>query len=239
MNQPRPVTQVTTVAARSDPVVTQVTANATIDDLTDQDYAERLGELRANRSLDAFWGAVESACSKSVEQWKPVHGYEGWYEVSSWGNVRRIRGGRGSKKDCILKSQLRNKYPVVTLSRFGRRSIHYVHRLVAKAFLPNPDSKPEVNHKDGNRTNNRVTNLEWVTCAENSRHAYTVLRSLSPPPRIYGQKHYKSRLTPDQTATICERYAAGGVTQTQLANEYKVSQAMIWAIARNKHWSTR
>ena len=66
------------------------------------------------------------------------------------------------------------KYTVVTYTESGKQTSYYVHRLVAEAFIPNPDDKPQVNHKDGNPSNNNVENLEWVTSKENVAHAYEI-----------------------------------------------------------------
>lgn len=88
------------------------------------------------------------------------------YLVSDDGRVRRI--------DSDTDHSVRDKkgYPAVDLYERGKRNTERVHRLVAKAFIPNPDNKPEVNHKDGDKHNNRVSNLEWVTCKENCEHAW-------------------------------------------------------------------
>lgn len=104
------------------------------------------------------------------EIWKPVVGYEGWYEVSSLGRVRSVShtldcAGRFKvfHKGKILKQQanIRWGYLTVYLSKNGIRKRVRVNRLVAMAFLPNPQGLPMVNHKDENRQNNRVDNLEW------------------------------------------------------------------------------
>lgn len=97
------------------------------------------------------------------EQWKPIEGYEETYEVSSLGNVRNIRTGR------LLKLLKHSKgYRRVHLHLNGCRTTYYVHRLVAYQFIPNVSNKPEVNHIDGQKTNNVVQNLEWVTMSENN-----------------------------------------------------------------------
>lgn len=98
------------------------------------------------------------------EIWLPVKDYEEYYEVSNLGSVRSLRK--------TLKNNIRNGYCQVGLFINGNRKIVYVHRLVAVTFISNPDNKPEVNHKDGIKTNNNVFNLEWATFKENNQHAF-------------------------------------------------------------------
>lgn len=88
------------------------------------------------------------------------------YEVSKFGNVRRM----GSDTNLVPCDHYAG-YKQVKLSIKGKTTNHYVHRLVAAAYCANPDNKPHVNHKDGDRTNNRATNLEWCTINENNLHA--------------------------------------------------------------------
>lgn len=107
-----------------------------------------------------------------MEEWKEIDGTNGVYEISNTGKVRSNNYlGHGSQKEIALqtdqKGYLRTRIYVGNI----RKSIK-VHREVAKAFIPNPECKPEVNHKDGNKKNNCVDNLEWVTASENEYHAY-------------------------------------------------------------------
>ena len=100
-----------------------------------------------------------------MEIWKDIEGYEGIYQVSNLGRVKRYYK---NSKEKLLKLQLhRTGYLRVILCKEGRMKTCRVHRLVAKAFIPNPDNKPEVNHKDEDKTNNKVENLEWMTRREN------------------------------------------------------------------------
>ena len=108
---------------------------------------------------------------KERDMWKPVVGYEGFYEVSDQGEVRRILNG----KTRNLKLWQSANYYTVCLSKNCQRKTKAVHRLVADAFLDKPDNAEEVNHKDGNKLNNRVENLEWVTQKENMIHSIEVL----------------------------------------------------------------
>jgi len=97
--------------------------------------------------------------------WKDVSGYEGLYEVSNLGRVK-------SKRKIISSVDDGKGYPRLHLSKDGKAKSFRVHRLVAEAFIPNPDCFPIVNHKDGNKENNTVENLEWCTQLENVEHAY-------------------------------------------------------------------
>lgn len=97
------------------------------------------------------------------EIWADIEGYDGKYQVSSWG---RVRGARG-----IMKPYENHKgYLKIGLIKDGVKTKHRVNRLVAQAFIPNFRNYPEVNHKDGNKKNNSVTNLEWVTGKQNREH---------------------------------------------------------------------
>lgn len=100
-----------------------------------------------------------------MEQWAPICGFEGLYEISTQGRVRN-RHGRIRKLQFINSGYLK-----VDLSIDGVSSTHTVHRLVAETFVPNPERKPEVNHDDGDRENNFASNLEWSTRVENLEHA--------------------------------------------------------------------
>lgn len=117
------------------------------------------------------------------EIWKDVKGYDGIYQVSNLGRVKSLERGvqyiGSNGKSCwrinrerILKSPIASHgYPNIGLRFEGNVKVVCVHRLVADAFLPNPDNKETVNHKNGDKTNNNVNNLEWATNAENLQHA--------------------------------------------------------------------
>lgn len=113
-------------------------------------------------------------------QWLPIKGYEGLYEVSDTGKVRSVdrilpvtnQSDRLVKgKILVQRANKQVQYKQLFLWKNNKGTIFYVHRLVAETFIPNPENKPEVNHIDGNRQNNLVSNLEWVTSGENSLHA--------------------------------------------------------------------
>lgn len=102
-----------------------------------------------------------------MENWKPIDNTGGMIEVSSYGRVRsNLRDGRILKASTDRKGYLRVRYTYL-----GEKRSIKVHREVAKAFVNNPEKKPQVNHIDGNKKNNRADNLEWVSNVENSKHA--------------------------------------------------------------------
>lgn len=116
------------------------------------------------------------------ERWVDIKGYEGLYQVSDAGNVRKIgRWHRGLQDyvPCTPKPIARtgngHGYLLVCLSKHGRKN-HYVHRLVADAFIPKVDGRNCVNHLDYNKSNNNVSNLEWCTYSENMFHSSYVMR---------------------------------------------------------------
>ena len=134
-----------------------------------------------------------------MEIWKDVEGYEGMYQVSSYGRVkslaREVTDMFGTKmlEEKIVERSDNCQYYMIALSKNNVKEHTSIHRLVAKTFIPNPENKPCVNHIDGNKHNNRVENLEWVTYSENSQHA--IRTGLLKP-----QKHKRQidKLSPEE-----------------------------------------
>lgn len=119
-----------------------------------------------------------------IEVWKDIKDYEGFYQVSNLGRVkslsRSIHDSRGYMvhlKEKIKKPSFdKNGYPQIGLCKNGTVITRKIHRLVAEAFISNPENKPEINHKDEDKTNNCVSNLEWVTEKENVNYGYGAKR---------------------------------------------------------------
>jgi len=115
-----------------------------------------------------------------MENWKDIKGYEGYYMVSDLGNVKSLERsvmtyqGLKTRKERILKPYLTNGYARICLHKDGNKKMCNIHRLVCEAFLPALDGKEIVNHKDGNRSNNLLSNLEWFTQSENIKHKFRV-----------------------------------------------------------------
>ena len=104
-----------------------------------------------------------------MEEWKDIKGYEGLYQVSNLGRVKSL-SNTNTRKEKILKPIYHARYYQITLSKNNIRIQYRVHRLVAEAFIPNPDGLPIINHKDENPLNNNVDNLEWCDSKYNNNY---------------------------------------------------------------------
>ena len=141
----------------------------------------------------------------SEETWKSLPDYDGIYEISSHGRIKALPRKHGKKNKSILKPVLVARYHKYNLAKEGKSVLTSVHRIVAKAFIPNPENKPQINHKDGNRLNNVIENLEWCTASENIIHAFAT--GLSKNAR--GEDSVKSKLKESDVLEIRRLHSLG------------------------------
>ena len=159
------------------------------------------------------------------EIWRDICGYEGLYQVSNFGRVKSLRFGR----EKLLKVGVSNTgYANVSLIKNKSKKTFHVHVLVAVTFLPNPENKREVNHIDGDKQNNRVENLEWVTGSENTRHA---IQNGQLQIKKGSQCHF-AKLTDEQVRYIRAHYIAHHreFGANALAKKFNVSTSTIYDV---------
>lgn len=174
-----------------------------------------------------------------MEKWKQIQGYEGFYEISNFGNVRSIdrvtNNGKRLKGKIIKPSKTTNGYLMTRLCRDGRAIAYQIHRLVAIHFVENPYNKPIVNHNDGDKTNNRYDNLTWSTSSENTLHAIaTGLKNEEK--RIENVKKAKTKISPEQKQWIKDNYIARDKEfgAKAMAEKFDVTPVYISIIANSK-----
>lgn len=205
--------------------------------------------------------------AKCNEIWKSVVGYEGLYAVSNFGRVKSLAlveyiktGQIRNHKERLMRLQNMRGYKTVKLSCDGTVATILVHRLVAIAFIPNPENKATVNHINGDKSDNRVVNLEWATQSENNTHAY---RILGKKPSIHldklregwrrnrdsisksisransGVLNGASKLTTSQIIEIREasKNKYYGYCR-DLARKYNVSKSCIYGVISGRYYST-
>lgn len=160
------------------------------------------------------------------EEWKSIEGYEE-YIVSNTGKVISLKYG----KSRLLKTESSRKYPCVSLSRGNKVWRVFIHVLVARLFLPNPEGKPEINHIDGDKLNPSVDNLEWCTRSENQIHAFaTGLQGR-------GETMHGAKRTDEQVKDICKLISDGLVRGEILKLCPYMSKACFDHIRTRRRWT--
>ena len=173
-----------------------------------------------------------------TEIWKKVPNYS-TYEVSSFGRLKTFNW-KNHGTEAIMKPALDGSGYLRTMLKRDDGKIHTikVHRIVGSAFIPNPEDKPQINHKNGIRSDNRLSNLEWCTASENVKDSFASGRSNNQ-----GMNCPTSILTDDQVREIRADYVGGnrnqytgGLTRQKLADRYGVKLGAIKNILMNKTW---
>jgi len=176
------------------------------------------------------------------EIWEDVVGYEGFYKVSNLGRVLRLKRIGTTKswykikfveRYLSLKPNIVRGYVKVSLRPpNGKSKTFLVHRLVAQAFIPNPENKPQINHMNGIKNDNRVLNLEWCTQDENNKHALEtgLLKTQK------GERHGNAVLSSDQVLEICNLLDTTDLTRDEIASKYLVTGSTITDIHLGRKW---
>lgn len=170
-----------------------------------------------------------------TEDYRPVPGFEGYYEASQLGTVRRIKTQGWRVTSRILKpGQARGGYDNYVLCLNNERKNYRGHRLVWETFNGLVDAGKQINHINGDKKDNRLSNLELCTASENMVHAYSVL-GRDPRRPQFGTKNGRAKLTNDDVEEI-KRLRATGLSQQKIADQFGVDQTNISAILRGATW---
>jgi len=175
-----------------------------------------------------------------LEIWKDIEGYEGHYKISSTGRVKSLLRKCKSKngilrtvpEKILTGTKDKDGYLKVSLNYEHILDICRIHRLVAKHFIPNPENKPVVNHKDGNKQNNNDWNLEWNSISQNTQHAYDFSFILKKK----GEKNKASKLKDNQVLEIRRLFKTKKYKHSELAKLFNISSTMITRIVNNQNW---
>tara|TARA_R110000765_G_scaffold421407_1_gene527545 strand:+ start:240 stop:791 length:552 start_codon:yes stop_codon:yes gene_type:complete len=175
-----------------------------------------------------------------LQLFKPVKGYEGLYEVSTYGNVKSLpkekltQWGLRVTRERILKVDTYHPkgYRFVTLIKNGIRKSHSVHRLVATAFIPNPENYPQLNHKDTIKDNNVVDNLEWCNNSHNQLHAFKY--GLNKPNK--GEAHGMSKVTEEDVFKIREFHQRYQISNRNLGLIFNITKHHVQQIVSRTTW---
>ncbi len=175
------------------------------------------------------------------EIWKDIENFKNSYQISNKGRVKSLnrlvnsRYGKRLVKGVFLKGiPDKDGYFRVNLKKKQKTNNRLIHRLVALSFSPNPKNKPHVNHKDGNKQNNVLSNLEWNTLSENRQHAYDI--GLQTGKSRQGEKSNFSKLTEKKVLEIRRLYKTGKYTQKQIAKLHSITHQGISKIITKKTW---
>ena len=195
---------------------------------------------KPRKKRESFVFPTNTVIPLDGEVWLPVVGFEGFYAISNFGRAMAVnrttnsgKWGFEKRKEKLLAQSKKPKleYKYVILSKEGKTKTLKIHRMVAMAFIPNPENKRDVNHKDLDKTNNHVDNLEWVTPLENRRHAVSAGHCNK------GETVMTAVLNAEKVKEIRYIHSRGVADNKELAKIYKLAgAASIRFVINGRFW---
>lgn len=174
-----------------------------------------------------------------TEIWKEIKGFEGYYQISNLGEVKSVKRVviRSNKmklsvKERFMKQTLCQGYYYVDLFKEGKKTRSFIHRLIALHFIDNPQNKPSINHINGIKNDNSISNLEWATQKDNIIHAYGAGLMDSS----LGENSNLSTLKEKQVIEIRNLYNSGLTNKTKIGSMFGVTRGAIRSIVNHKSW---
>ncbi len=171
----------------------------------------------------------------TIEKWKDIPGYEGIYAISDTGMIRRVSlGANGASKPGKLLNPrpMKSGYLRVNLGKGGVITDCLIHRLVLITFIGQPEGdKNQVNHKNGDKSDNRLINLEWVSQSQNITHAYNELGH-----KARGETNHTTHLTAADVLQI-RAMAADGLTHKVIAEQFNITRRSVGRIVNRERWA--
>jgi len=173
------------------------------------------------------------------ESWHSIPGYKNLYEInieteeikSLSRRVNHMNIGFRETGERTFKPRVSNGYKTTSLYKKGVMKNIFIHRVIAKLFIPNPKNQPCINHKNGIKTDNRIENLEWCTKKENTAHAHKVGLI-----KAKGENNGRAKITLEIAKKIRSEYIPNKVTRVMLANRYGICKGMVDHILQNNNW---
>ena len=227
-------------------VINHLDGNRINNRLDNLDCITRADNVKHGNSKLAFgikkpkW--IEFTGNLPDEIWQPVSGYENFYEVSNLGRIKIllqkfckewIRAGNVPYDKLSSPSLVARYYKVCLSGRKGFKKWFSVARLVGDHYVPNPNNLPIINHKDGNKLNDRADNLEWGTQSDNMLHSYKD----GPRKTLRGSQIGNSKLTDQDVRDIREIWSKGRISQYKLGEIFGLSQCHVSDIVNKKRWA--